>query len=237
MSENSSRDDATTVWKRRPSEIRGYTRTLYIVDENKDYLRVDYNLKEKRVRLYVEINAEGNSAYYSVIKDGKKTVERSVVSGRSQGFSEKFIAHAEIFSTIPNKASLKLINGNYGIGKNSFQASENKRDERRARLEETKRKYFNIQENPYSKNGKIGGSHNRDVHFSDFIDLILGVVLSGGVFLLYQYSFIGMGIISAFYGISLGFIDMFIREKPPLFIKILFFILFGTTSYIFGYFL
>ena len=57
-------DSAQHTWKKRPSEIRGYQRTYYITTEDGDYLRLDYSLKEKRVRLYMEIDSEGGNAYY-----------------------------------------------------------------------------------------------------------------------------------------------------------------------------
>ena len=72
-------------WKKRPSEIRGYQRTYYMNSPDGDYLRVDYNLKEKKVRLYVEVEGEGGNAYYAVITNGKITAERSVSSGRNYG--------------------------------------------------------------------------------------------------------------------------------------------------------
>jgi hypothetical protein len=108
-------DAAQHAWKKRPSEIRGYQRTFYITSDEGDYLRVDYNLKEKRVRLYIEIDAEGGNAYYSVITNGKVTAERSISTGRSYGFSDKFRERADVFSTLPNNPVLKLINRNYGI--------------------------------------------------------------------------------------------------------------------------
>ena len=46
------------TWKRRPSEIRGYERTMYTTLDNGDYIRVDYNTGEKIVRLYVEVLKE-----------------------------------------------------------------------------------------------------------------------------------------------------------------------------------
>ena len=54
-------------WKRRPSEIRGYERAMYTTLNNGDYIRVDYNIAEKRVRLYVEVSDEKNASYYSIV--------------------------------------------------------------------------------------------------------------------------------------------------------------------------
>ena len=45
-------------WKRRPSEIKGYQKAYYINDSDGSYLRVDYHLKEKKLRLYLEDASE-----------------------------------------------------------------------------------------------------------------------------------------------------------------------------------
>ena len=123
-------DTAQQTWKKRPSEIRGYQRTFYINSENGDYLRVDYNLKEKRVRLYMELEEEGGNAYYSVITDGKITAERSVSTGRNFGFTEKFRERSAIYSTIPNNQVLKLVNRNYGIQRGKVQEKEKPKSEK-----------------------------------------------------------------------------------------------------------
>jgi hypothetical protein len=71
-------------WKRRPSEIRGYERAMYTTLNNGDYIRIDYNVAEKRVRLYVEVSDENNASYYSIINSGKIVNER-IVPGNQQG--------------------------------------------------------------------------------------------------------------------------------------------------------
>ncbi|MCX7678592.1 MAG: hypothetical protein N2316_05185, partial [Spirochaetes bacterium] len=109
-------DSGDHHWKRRPSEIRGYNRTFYMTDDNGDYLRVDYNLKEKRVRLYLEDASEGGIPYYAVISNGRITAEKNAQTGRPVNLSEKFRSRAELFSSIGNNEVLKLINENYGIG-------------------------------------------------------------------------------------------------------------------------
>ncbi|MBP7584150.1 MAG: hypothetical protein KBA61_08970, partial [Spirochaetes bacterium] len=96
-------------WKRRPSEMRGYQRTLYLNDDNGDYVRVDYNTKDKKVRLYIEDSEEGGIPYYAVITDGKISVERNAQTGRPIDLSEKFRARAELFASIGNREVLKLI--------------------------------------------------------------------------------------------------------------------------------
>ncbi len=130
---NQAADSTKQYWKRRPSEIRGYRQTLYLTDDNNDYIRVDYNLKEKRIRLYIEVFKEGGSPYYSVIRNGRITAEKSILSGRSFGFTDKFVDRAEIFSSIPNREIIALINGNYGIGAEALKKRKKRADEEKKR--------------------------------------------------------------------------------------------------------
>ena len=220
-------------WKRRPSEIRGYHRALYMNTDNGDYLRVDYNIPEKKVRLYIEIENEGGNAYYSVIIDGRITSEKSVASGRYYGFSTKFKNCAKFFGTIPNKDILRIIGRNYDI--NKAIPNRKKRVERNKRIEHTKRKYFT------SSRPKPNISYYNDYssernYLWDIFDILLGVGIASLVFLYFEYSFILLGVICAFYGIINGFIDMFIRERDPMFTKMIFFIFIGFFAYIYGYF-
>lgn len=230
-------DNSNIFWKRRPSEIRGYLRTLYMTAENGDYLRVDYNARDKRVRLYVEVQNEGGSPYYAVIKDGKVTIERSVMSGRTSGFSEKFKERAHLYSTISNKEIMQIIGGNYGISyKNALKTKETVDAEHRKRIEETRRRYFVQEKNPYGKSNGLTGSVRGHIRFIDFIDFFVGWGLSLGAFFLFQYSFLALGIVSALFGVLIGIFDMLVRERQPLFIKIIFFLSVGLVSYFYGYY-
>jgi hypothetical protein len=236
-------DAAQHSWKKRPSEIRGYQRAFYITSEEGDYIRVDYNLKEKRVRLYIEIDAEGGNAYYSVITNGKITAERSVSSGRSYGFSEKFRERAYIFSTLPNNAILKLINRNYGIQRATAGADKEKEKERakpvtekEKRLQETKRRYFKREF--YDTEGEEAGRRRlfKNIGLIDLVDFMVGLLLSTLVFVYFRYSYVAVGVTAAFFGIIIGFVDIFFRERSPVFAKVLFFLVAGAVSYIYGYF-
>jgi hypothetical protein len=228
-------DSARITWKRRPSEIRGYHRALYITTDEGDYLRVDYNLKDKRVRLYVEVAREGGSPYYSVISNGRITSEKSVSTGRSFGFAGKFQDRADIFSTIPNREVVKLINKNYKIG--VYTEGKVSSAKRQRELEETRQRYFKA-------NGlsSTAGYADEDVQlfgrlkFVDVLDFFIGFILSAVMFLLFQYSLIAMGVVLAFFGIIIGIVDMFIRGRSPIFIKVILFILLGAFAYIYGYF-
>ncbi|MCP4133278.1 MAG: hypothetical protein GY754_20080 [bacterium] len=223
------------IWKKRPSEIRGFQRTLYLNAENGDYLRIDYTLKDNRVRIYVEITSEGGSPYYAIISNGKITAEKNVLSGRTFGCASKFQERAEIFATIPNKTVMKLINKNYGIG----QAPLKRKTEKKEELERTRKRYFKPQKNPYtSGSGGYGAlrAPKEGFSFFDIIDILAGIVLSLGLFYYFQYNFLLMGAVAAFFGVSIGLVDLFLRERAPILFKVIFFVTTGTAFYIYGYF-
>jgi hypothetical protein len=230
-------DNAQHAWRKRPSEIRGYQRTFYITSDDGDYLRVDYNTKDKRTRLYMEIDAEGGNAYYSVITNGKITAERSVSTGRNHGFSDKFRERAEAFSTIPSRDVLKLVNRNYGIQYGKSGKKEKPKTEKEQRIEETKRRYFKRDFYPVEGGGtEDGRGLFRKIRLFDCIDILIGLLLSGAVFLYFKYSYLAMGLTAAFFGIIIGFVDMFLRGRSPVFFKVLLFLLSGAALYIYGYF-
>ncbi|MBN2160606.1 MAG: hypothetical protein JW807_14550 [Spirochaetes bacterium] len=232
-------DAAQQKWKKRPSEIRGYQRAYYINSEEGDYLRVDYNMKDKRVRLYMELEDEGGNAYYAVITNGKITAERSVATDRNFGFAEKFKARAEIFSTLPNREVLKLVNRNYGILRGREAPPEKKKIQKTGKeklLEETKRRYFKREFYHGERAGEEGGrARLKRIVLFDLVDVLIGALISGSVFIYFKYSYMAMGVTAAFFGIIIGFVDMFFRGRPPVFMKVFLFLLAGAVSYIYGY--
>jgi hypothetical protein len=206
-----------------------------------DYLRVDYNLKDKRVRLYIEVESEGGNAYYSVITNGKVTAERSVSTGRNFGFTDKFQERADLFSTVPNREAIKLAAGNYGIqkggkGKGASTEDDQQKTKKEKLIAETRRRYFKREFYGEGEEGAEGsGRIFRRITIFDLIDLLIGVILSGSAFIFFNYSFTAMGATAAFFGIIIGFVDMFFRGRSPIFTKVIFFIVAGAAAYIYGY--
>ncbi|MBN2040979.1 MAG: DUF308 domain-containing protein [Spirochaetes bacterium] len=236
-----------TYWKRRPSEIRGYTRTLYITTEDDEYIRVDYNIKEKKVRLYIEDNEEGGNPYYSVINNGRITVERNATTGRVSNLHDKFSKRADIFSTIPNKDVIKIIDKNYGIGLQepgrnlSPEERKNKSHRRKIEREQVRKKYFGIQQDnrTYSDNyvsRKRPKTRKRKVKFIDVVDVSLGILMCIGLYS-FNHNFVTLGVLAAFIGIFIGLLDVYYRERQLIIIKMCFFLLAGVIFYIYGYYI
>ncbi len=222
-------------WRRRPSEIRGYNRTLYLTTDDNEYLRVDFDLKEKKIRLYIEDKDEGGNPYYSVINNGKITVERNATSGRVSDLHDKFAKRADIFNTIPNIEVIRLFGGNYGIGvkaKDKFA-----RKEQSAKDSEQVRKKNIVPRYAFgSEKETVARRKTKRSYFSDIIDISVGIFLCVAIYT-YNNSFVTLGVLSAFIGIFVGLLDVYYREKRLNIIKMLLFLFAGVIFYIYGYYI
>ena len=210
---------------------------MYTTLDNGDYIRVDYNIVDNMARVYVEVHGDRISPYYAVINNGRITLERNN-SGRSAKVAEIISARSSQFSTIPNKDILRLINRNYGIVDLDAKPAAEKKNGLITR-EQVKQRYFRQEKNPYER-GEIrragGNRASGTVAFIDLIDFIFGVLLIAGSFVIFNYSIPASGAVAVFWGIILGFLDIMIREREPIFLKISFFLFSGAFAYIYGYF-
>lgn len=225
-------------WKRRPSEIRGYERAMYTTLNNGDYIRIDYNVAEKRVRLYVEVSDENNSSYYSIINSGKIVNERNS-AGKSARVGERISERSEEFSTLPNGEVLKLINRNYGIESSDDADNRKKEQQKKDQLSLVRKRYFRETEqsdNIYSDTREQSIARTGRIGLIDLIDVLTGIVVSGIFYILNQYSFLALGATAVVWGILLGLFDIVLRNREPVFIKIIFFLLSGSAFYIYEYF-
>ncbi len=225
-------------WKRRPSEIRGYERAMYTTLNNGDYIRVDYNLSEKRVRLYVEVNEEKNAPYYSIISNGKIVTERNN-SGKTNRVGETISSRSGEFSSLPNSEVMKLISRNYGIENIDEAEARKKEQQKQEQLSFVRKRYFREGERAekvYTDTSEQIKVRTGSFSLIDIIDILTGIVLAGVFYVLNQYSYLALGAATVVWGILLGIFDIFIREREPVFAKILFFLLIGSAFYIYEYF-
>jgi hypothetical protein len=211
---------------------------MYTTLDNGDYIRVDYNVAEKRVRLYVEVCEENNISYYSILNSGKIVSERNS-SGKSARVGERISERSDEFSTLPNNEVLKLINRNYGIESPDNAENRKKEQQKREQLSLVKKRYFRENEqadNIYADTPeKITGGTGK-LGLIDLIDVMTGIVVAGVFYILNQYSFLALGATAVVWGILLGLFDIVLRNREPVFIKILFFLLSGSAFYIYEYF-
>jgi len=230
-----SKVESEYVWKRRSSEIRGYERAMYASLSNGDYLRVDYNLGEKTVRLYAEVVEDHGASYYSVIKNGHITTEKNS-RGKSSNVAEKLSERSDEFSTLPNKDVLGLINKNYGILSNNIPEKKSIKERLQVEREEIKRKYFRSEERSSSLGSVIYESIGfKKVGFVDLLDIMAGLLISALFYYFNQYNLLTAGAVATIWGIILGVLDIFIRERDPFFLKIFFFLFSGAVIYIYSY--
>ncbi len=222
------------IWKRRPSEIRGYERAMYANLDNGDYIRVDYNTGEKNARLYTEVNEDKGMSYYAVISKGRVTVEKNG-NGRSAGVAERLSERAREFSSLPNKDVLKIINNNYGISMSITPEESKKKEHFETEREEIKRKYFKAEDNPYVPGDYTIQRKRTKIALIDLFDVITGILISALFFFLGQYDLISAGAAAVIWGMLLGVFDILLREREPVFIKIFFFLITGVGLYLYSY--
>jgi hypothetical protein len=222
------------IWKRRPSEIRGYERAMYTTLENGDYIRVDYNTGEKIVRLYAEVLDDKGASYYAVINKGKITVEKNS-SGRSARVADTLKERAQEFSTLPNTEVLKLINNNYGISIYSTSKDSERNERLQKERDVIKKKYFKPEDNPYVPHEIQPRGRMLKFSIVDLFDILGGLAVSGIFFFITQYDLNAAGAAAVIWGMLLGVFDILIRNREPFFLKIIFFLLAGGGIYIYSY--
>lgn len=227
------------AWKRRPSEIKGFDRAMYTTLDNGDYIRIDYNIVDNIARVYVEVEGDRTSPYYAIINNGRVTLERNN-AGRSNKVAEMISSRASQFSSIPNKEILRIVNRNYGIVDNGAKSAntEARPQPGQISLDQIRKKYFRNEQNPYEEgSASVSGKRiSAGLSIIDLLDFMIGIVLSLGCFILFQYNLLFAGAVAVFWGIALGLFDIIIRNREPVFIKIVFFLFGGALAYIYGYF-
>ncbi len=222
----------TLSWKRRPSEIKGYQRALYTNDPDGNYIRLDYNIKTKKVRIFYEPSDEGGVSYYSAIEDGEVLTEKNLASGRITDLTRKFSSLSSKLVTIPNKEVLRIIGSNYGLDNYK---KEIKDKLHRQEIEKTRQRYFRQER---EEKEPVLGTFDKSKRFAfhDIFDFVLGGAAGGAIYY-FLYNFQYLGIFLSLYGIALGMYDMFFRQREPIFFKIILFLAAGLASYIYGYYI
>ncbi|MDA3901752.1 MAG: hypothetical protein PF637_14670 [Spirochaetes bacterium] len=219
-------------WKRRPSEIKGYQRAFYYNDPDGSYIRVDYNTKSQKVRIFYESADEGGMAYYSIVDKGDVTTERNMTSGRTTSLTSKFSALAPLISTLPNKEVLRILGKNYGLDDYTKDLREKIK---REKLEKTRQRYFRnetVERDPFLGDFDPG----KGIGFKDFIDIGAGVGVAALInHFIFNYQFLGAFL--SVYGVALGLVDIFMREREPIFFKIVLFLVSGVALFIYGYYI
>ncbi|HSV97175.1 MAG TPA: hypothetical protein VLM75_09595 [Spirochaetota bacterium] len=221
-------------WKRRPSEIRGYQAALYTTTDGGDYLRVDYNLKDRKIRIYMEDAEEGGNPYYAVFSGGRVSAQRNVTTGRAHQVVEKLKLRGDSLRTISNKEVRRIVTVALKL-EDAPPAEKSERTETRKEvLARTRKRYFRTDETLPGASA-AGGAMTMGAFFRGLLDYVVGILLTVAVFL-YYHSFIAAGVAAAFFGVFVGIIEIFLRGRDPSVIKMLFFVGAGAALYVYGYY-
>lgn len=221
-------------WKRRPSEIRGYQAAVYTTTDAGDYLRVDYNLKDRKIRIYIEDSEEGGNPYYAVFTGGRVTAQRNVTTGRAHQVVEKLKLRADALRTITNKEVRKMVAGALKLEEPPPAEKVEPPRTRQEVLDRTRKRYFR----PESQSADEQASTrplSRGWFFRGLLDYIAGILLAVATFV-YFNSFIATGVAAASFGVAIGLVEIFLRVRDPSILKLIFFMGAGAALYVYGYY-
>jgi hypothetical protein len=226
-----------TGWKRRPSEIRGYQMAHFMNTEAGDYLRVDYNLKEKRIRLFIEDADEGGNPYFAVVSNGKVISQRNVTSGREADVISRLQKRAVLFNSLPPRDVRNIVKTALASEQKESARGDApaKNDPHQELLDRTRRRYFKEEEGAVEHSGEPGARQRSAWGARELIDVLVGLAVCAGIYF-YNRDFVIIGIAAGVIGMGIGAIDIIIRRREPSIIKTLLFMLGGLSSYIYGYY-
>jgi len=224
-------DSKEAGWKRRPSEIRGYQMAHFMNTEAGDYLRVDYNLKEKRVRMFIEDADEGGNPYFAVVSNGKVISQKNVTSNREANVIPRLQKRAEYFNSLPHRDVRNIVKTALGSEQKEPAKAPEKADPHQELLERTRRRYFKDEEGAVEYSGEPGARRRPVRGLRELADVLVGVAACTGLYFLTR-NFVIIGITAGVIGMGIGAIDILVRRRDPSIIKTLFFMLGGLGSYI-----
>lgn len=218
--------------------MRGYQMAYFMTTASGDYLRVDFNLKEKRIRLFIEDANEGGNPYYAVVTNGKVMTEKNVTTGRESGVMDRLVERAEYFNTLPPRDVRNAVRAVLDQQrKPSAKSAEvtDKKEGRQELLERTRRRYFKEEDAQGFETGEPSIRREAPRLFKELIDVILGLAICMGLYF-YNRDFVIVGITAGVFGMGIGAFDMLVRGREPSVIKVILFLAAGLTSYVYGYY-
>ena len=221
-------------WKRRPSEIRGYQAALYTTTDSGDYLRVDFNLKERKIRVYIEDAEEGGNPYYAIFTGERVSAQRNVTTGRAHQVVEKLKLRADALRTISNKDVRKIVVAALDLDESASAEKTERPQTRREYLDRTRKRYFRPEAvQPVDSPG--GRSMAMGPLFRGLLDYFAGALLVAASFF-YFHSYITAGVAAASFGVLIGLVEIFLRGRDPSIMKLVFFMGSGAGLYVYGYY-
>ncbi len=218
-------------WKRNRSPNKGFSKSYRAVSPLGDIFQVDYNFHENLVKLSLSLASEKSKSYITTIKNGTIIREKDSLNGTSKSLKKKFVPFKNIFSSIPDKDILSLLIGIYEI---SDIQPDLDHSEKIAAIpsfdkDSVEKKTLSFRE----KLSKQYASLKLRV-LDDFYDSILGISICLAIYLHY-FDFVLLGFALGFMGLFFGSIDWIIRNRNPLFLKVISFLFTGGYYFYTGY--
>jgi hypothetical protein len=216
-------------WKRNRTPARGFYKSYKAVTPSGDTLHLDYNFHENLVRLSLEPSNEKGHSYVTTIKSGTIIRERDMFNSQNTSLKKKFLPFKDIFSCISDEDALSSILGVYEIYKPSL---ENKSVE--AKQTESILPQDDLAVEILEGKWKLFYRKFRERFLDDLYDCILGVSLCAALYFHY-FDFVVLGFALGFMGVFFGSIDWLMRNRNPLILKVLSFLISGGYYFYTGF--
>ncbi|MBP9885342.1 MAG: hypothetical protein KBF93_03535 [Leptospiraceae bacterium] len=227
-----------TWWKRSKSPARGYFKSYRAVSPSGDVFLVDYNFHENLVRLSLEPASEKARVYTTTIKKGTIIRERDVFNSVNTSLKRKFYPFKEIYSCIPDDDVLGSIGGVYDISRVSL--GKRQQDAGTLSLAASQDQEIGNTLKKTSAFGKlIDGIRSSYFDFKirfldDLYDSILGVSVCVAIYL-HFFDYVVLGFSLALMGVLFGAFDWILRNRTPLYLKVMSFLSFGGYYFYTGF--
>lgn len=230
-------------WKRTRVQSQGFQKAYRAKTPAGDVLLVEFNFHESLVKIQLEPSHEHGSSYSSTIKKGVIIRERDVLNGTSYSLKKKFYPFRIIFSCLPDDDILDTIGGIYEISRIPLFRTRSIASPQDIGADTDFERA--IPEDPWYKKflGSIGSpgetvrsyiSNLRERAVDDVNDSVLGFSMAA-VLYFHFFDFVVLGWTLAFLGFLFGGVDWIIRDRNPLLIKILLFLVVGSYFFYTGY--
>ncbi|MDX1960765.1 MAG: hypothetical protein SFU98_19490 [Leptospiraceae bacterium] len=229
-------------WKRSRPSSQGYQKCYQAKTPTGDFLQAEFNFHEGLVKIEVKPVSEKGVSFQATIKRGTVIREKDSSGGNSYRNSVKkgISPYHVLFSSLPDSELVDSLIGAYGITKIQ-PIRKQPGSTRNELLVETKEAFQNripkwqkVKEFLFGKKDIPFKERFRERAFDDFHDLVLGLSLAS-ILYFHFFDYVILGSCLASLGFLFGGMDWTLRNRSPLFTKVLLFLFSGSYFFYTGY--
>ena len=228
------------LWKRSRPVTQGYQKAYQARTSSGDFLQVEFSFHDGLVKLQVDPSNEKGATYTFTIKKGTIIRERDVLNGFNSPLKKIFLPFKTVFSCLPDEDILDCVGGVYEISKIplfKYRSHKSDYDPIDHEVQSPPRKSFLTRIADaffHRENGVFSWKRFRERAVDDLHDSVLGMSLGAVLYFhFFDYMILGWGL--GFLGILFGGMDWTLRDREPMIIKVLIFLVTGSYFFYTGY--